>query len=306
MIKLFAPAKVNLNLHVTGKDPRGYHTLSSLKVFLDFGDDLIIEKSELFHITMSGEFAQFIQGESNNLIEQTLKNLNATLNCNFTPKVHLEKNIPVAAGLGGGSTDAAAFLHGMIQLYELDLTLDDIKSILLPLGDDPYVCFWRHSLLRHHDNVMLDKVDLPDYALLLINPRQLVSTADIFRLRSATYSSKVPNAIPTDFNGFIAYLKQTSNDLLEPALTLCPDINDALDYLSSQKSCRFAQMSGSGATCFGVFKSIEEATEIHNNLKKLDKNWWSFPCSAYNEKNSLTGMGLRDQKSASLEEIAAA
>ncbi|HTT97153.1 MAG TPA: 4-(cytidine 5'-diphospho)-2-C-methyl-D-erythritol kinase [Rhizomicrobium sp.] len=262
-VHVFAPAKINLFLHVGDKRADGFHPLESLAVFVDVGDELTIERSSELSLSLDGPFAEGLQAESDNLVLRAARALNAT-GC-----IALTKNLPVASGIGGGSADAAAALRGLNQLYGLNRT--DLETVAATLGSDVPVCVGSQSAWMQGRGEILTPAAVPPLAMVLVNPRVGVSTAEVFR----TLKSRSGIGRDLTLKGdLLPLLKSTTNDLEAPARAIQPVIGNVLDALGAAPNAQLARMSGSGATCFGVFSDEASAGRAARYLSGAHPTWW--------------------------------
>ncbi len=252
-VKVFAPAKINLFLHVGDKRADGYHALESLAVFVDVGDELAIAPAEALSLQVDGPFADGLDGEDDNLVLKAARALNATA------RIVLTKNLPVASGVGGGSADAAAVLRG------LGAGRSDLHAIAATLGSDVPVCVDSRAAWMEGRGEILTPATVPEMHLVLVNPRLGVSTAAVFRALGAR--SGLGAARSTALEG-------TRNDLEAPARALQPAIGEVLDAMAASPGARLARMSGSGATCFGLFDDAEAAARAGKLLSDAHPGWW--------------------------------
>ncbi len=254
----FAPAKVNLYLHVTGRRADGYHLLDSLAVFPAMGDRLSYAPAEALSLRLSGPFAAGLDGEADNLVLRAARRLAARAGQVPTGTLLLEKNLPVASGIGGGSADAAASLRLLRAAWGLKTELDEIA---LALGADVPVCLARRTARMGGIGEILGPAPrLPPFGILLANPGFPVSTASVFRARRAAFSA--PAALPAawpDAGAMAATLATLRNDLEGAATGLAPGIAEVLTWARHLPGCLLARMSGSGATCFALFPTPEQA-----------------------------------------------
>ena len=272
MIEEFAPAKINLTLHVTGKREDGYHELNSLVVFADHGDILRFEKDDRLSLAISGPFADDLPLAGNLVLKA------ASLLQRSDAKIDLEKNIPIAAGLGGGSSDAAAALRGLLRIGAKS-TEDkaEFQSILTKLGADIPMCLDPRPLwVEGVGDVLSTAPVLPEFHMVLVNPNVELSTAAVFAELEPPYGApmEAPKSDLTDYFSFIDWLRSGRNDLQDPAFRLAPIIVDCLAALNSMPHCNLARMSGSGATCFGIFETKEAAGAAAEMLRKEYSHWW--------------------------------
>jgi 4-diphosphocytidyl-2-C-methyl-D-erythritol kinase len=267
----FAPAKINLHLHVTGRRPDGYHLLDSLAVFAAIGDRLTVTPSDDLFLALTGPFAAGLAAEPDNLVLRAARTLAASAGIRPTGHLVLEKNLPVASGIGGGSADAAAALRLLSRFWQLP----DATDVAAALGADVPVCQGsRPALMSGIGERLAPAPRLPEIGIVLVNPGVAVPTQAVFRARSAAFSQ--PAAFPADgwptAASLVASLRETRNDLEPPAIQIAPVIAAALDTLSEAPGCLLARMSGSGATCFGLFPSEAAATEAALSIAR--GGWW--------------------------------
>ncbi|QEH96255.1 4-(cytidine 5'-diphospho)-2-C-methyl-D-erythritol kinase [Gluconobacter thailandicus] len=278
-----AHAKINLYLHVTGRRPDGYHLLDSLAVFAGAADEVrIAEKSDRFSLSIEGRFGAGLEADDSNLVLRAARALQAHAGKNDTYHLTLEKNLPVASGIGGGSADAACTLRLLGELWNIDEA--DLIAIAEPLGADVPVCVQQKPNRMEGIGEILTAVPaMPDGGILLINPGLAVSTPDIFRSFAAMggiieRSAPVFPARWTSMSDLVEMLSLTANDLQAPAIRHAPSIGKVLDTLDMQKECLMARMSGSGATCFGLFPTPDAArnAEIELSKEAAHLGWWTW------------------------------
>lgn len=270
-----APAKVNLYLHVTGRRDDGYHLLDSLVVFADVGDRLTLAPAAAPALTVTGPFAGAIPPGEDNLALRAVRRLAVATGRPDGIAVTLDKRLPVAAGIGGGSADAAAVLRGLAALW--DLAPDDgrVMEVAAGLGADVPVCLLGRTAWLGGVGERLDPgPDLAGTPILLVNPRVPLSTPDVFRARRGGFSAEArfAEARPT-LDQLITLLAARGNDLGDAAASLVPAIGDVLAALAAQPGCRLARMSGSGATCFGLFDTRGAADAAEAAL--AGRGWWA-------------------------------
>jgi 4-diphosphocytidyl-2-C-methyl-D-erythritol kinase len=264
-----APAKINLTLEITGKRPDGYHELQSLVVFADFGDVVDFTPGGDLRISTCGPFAYKIEGE--NLISKAAGIFAAGHN-EYDGGGHfrLQKNLPIAAGLGGGSADAAAALRLLAMTYNSEISPD----IAARIGADVSVCLLaRPAMMYGTGNIVRPVHSLPKQHLLLVNPGVKVATSAIFAMLAARPLSD--EVIYGEFSGdLLDYMRQHNNDLTPQAIEAEPLIGEVLAALQKQPGCLIARMSGSGATCFGLFESPVTAKLAACELARSHPQWW--------------------------------
>ena len=275
LIREFAPAKVNLYLHVTGKRDDGYHLLDSLVMFADVGDYIDISSADDLSLVHAGPFGDVLPDPSNNLIMRAATALQDM--CGFTKGAHitLNKNLPVASGIGGGSADAAAAIRGLCGLWNIDVASEAIMDLALSLGADVPVCLRGQStIMRGIGENFTDLNPCPSVHAILVNPGVGVSTPSVFKARIGEFSAPF-NWNELDHPSFIERLHQTQNDLESAAISLSPVIAQVLDVLSNMEQVKLVRMSGSGATCFALFDDAHSAQTAAISLQKDYPDWWS-------------------------------
>lgn len=275
-IEEHAPAKVNLDLLVTGRRADGYHLLDSLVVFATPGDRLILEPAAALSLELQGPFAQALEDTADNLVLRAARALAHHAGHPPGARIVLEKNLPVAAGLGGGSADAAAALRALARLWHLRLPAADLAMLAGPLGADVPVCLAaRPARMRGIGEQLTWQDHLPPLALLLVNPNQPLATAAVFAaLGPLPAPPPERGPPPPDWRGLIAWLRARSNHLEAPARRLLPAIDEVLGVLARQPDCALARMSGSGATCFGLFAEAAACARAAAALRAAQPDWW--------------------------------
>ncbi|WP_316861483.1 4-(cytidine 5'-diphospho)-2-C-methyl-D-erythritol kinase [uncultured Cohaesibacter sp.] len=278
VLKLPAPAKVNLALHITGQREDGYHLLESLVVFGGAADQITFKPASHLHLSVTGPFAKGLNQEPDNLMVRAARLLARTLDCEAKAELTLEKNLPISAGIGGGSADAAVTLLGLLRLWQRTINDDKLRTIAISLGADVPMCLEGSCLIARGIGDELEKGPrLPrDIGMVLVNPRIPISTPKIFKaLRNKTNNPMGP--VPSAFlslGALIDWLQVQRNDLELPAMEQAPIIETVLQALEDDEDCQFARMSGSGATCFGLFASVKHAEFAARRLAFSHPNWW--------------------------------
>lgn len=273
---MFAPAKINLCLHVGAKRPDGFHELESLVVFARAGDELSFAASDALSLTVDGPFADALAGEADNLVLRAARALQAAGGCACGARIALTKNLPVASGIGGGSTDAAAALRGLDALWGLKMAPDALRRIGEGLGSDVPVCVEpAASWMAGRGESVTALAGIPRAPMVLVNPNVPVPTGQVFRALSERRGVGLPMPPPMDgLDALIAWLRRTGNDLEAPARIIAPAVAETLDALQALPGALMARMSGSGATCFALFDSDETARDASLALRTDHPDWW--------------------------------
>jgi 4-diphosphocytidyl-2-C-methyl-D-erythritol kinase len=278
-MKIRSHCKINLFLHILGKKDDGYHELESLFYFPEIYDEIEISEDVTGdRLKVIGRFGAELQDNLNqNIILKTyslLKILYSTKlpDLSFT----LTKNVPVASGIGGGSANAAAVLKYLNETYELGLRASQLYKIGARLGADVPACILDKTCFAKGIGDVLEEVfDFPKLNILLVNPLVAVSTAEIFRAGFSVYTSPLNKDMGfKTTQTLIDFLEGTRNDLEPSAKKLCPQINNITNDISSQSGCLLSRMSGSGATCFGIFETKDKAIIAKENILKQNPNFW--------------------------------
>lgn len=275
-------AKVNLDLRVCHRRSDGYHELDSVVVFADIGDSVVFETADRLSLTIGGPFGEALPNDSDNLVLRAARAIADMAGRKADVRITLEKRLPIASGLGGGSADAAAALRALIKLWELPLELADLVPLASTLGADVPVCLGLKAVRMQGIGDRLTPISQPsDLSIILVNPGRAVSTSDVFR-GLCTFSGYRDSAT---FDGadhdLHAHLVDSVNDLELPAIQVEPEIRSILDALRRQTGCTLARMSGSGATCFGLFEDISLRNRAVSELSASNPHWW------------VTGTGVR-------------
>ena len=270
-----ASAKVNLCLQIVGQKSNGFHLLDSIVGFTEFGDHLSFKKSDELELTINGAFSDQIPADKSNLILKAAELLRTLNNIKNGAHITLTKNLPPSAGLGGGSSDAAAAIRGLSRLWGTDLPeIDDLMKI----GSDLPVCINQKTQHMKGFGEVLNVVNaFPNLPILLVNPLKKVSTQTVFRkLENKKNSplSKYENLFQTK-KDWINWLLLQRNDLIEPAVSVEPVISEVLQFISNQISVEKVSMSGSGATCFGVFENNHDCDLAMKKIRRERPEWWS-------------------------------
>jgi 4-diphosphocytidyl-2-C-methyl-D-erythritol kinase len=276
-----APAKVNLALHVLGRRADGYHLLDSLVVFAGIGDQLQAEAADELSLAFTGPFGATLAGEADNLVLRAARLLADAAGVPARARMTLDKQLPVASGIGGGSADAAAALRLLSRLWRIDLPAHQLAGIALRLGADVPVCLaGRPARMAGVGESLAAAPALPPCGVLLVNPGVAVATAAVFDARAGAFSAPLdlpdgrladrwPNAV-----AMAADIARFRNDLELPATARQPVIGAVLAALRALPGCLLARMSGSGATCFALFASPQAAANAAPALRT--SGWWAW------------------------------
>ena len=273
-----ARAKVNLALHITGQQPDGYHLLDSLVVFPQIGDRLAIEAAGELDLQVEGPFARDLTGPvEENLILKAVRSFAEKAGIDV-PQVRLTltKRLPVASGIGGGSSDAATTLRLLEDFTGTYLAEEELHALALTLGADVPVClFPEPQIMRGIGGDLSAGPDLPPCGIVLVNPRVGVSTPEVFKSMEQRDNAPM-DLMPEKFEtlaSLVAYLASCRNDLQDPAKGLCPEIGQVLSKLEADTRIDLARMSGSGATCFGLCE-LNAAMDVERALRSSHPDWW--------------------------------
>lgn len=273
-IEVFAPAKVNLALHVTGRRGDGYHLLDSLVVFADVGDRLTVAPAPDLALTVSGPFASGVPTDGSNLV---LKAARLMARVGQGARIALEKHLPHGGGIGGGSSDAAATIRALGRLWAVP---QPEAEAVLTLGADVPVCLCAPTpqRMRGIGADLTPLPALPEAHLVLVNPGLPVPTRAVFARRAAAAgigeSGLAPLPDAPDFAAFAAWLGRQRNDLEAPAIALAPVIATARAALRATPGCHLARMSGSGSTVFGLFATAAASAAAATRLAAAHPGWW--------------------------------
>lgn len=274
-----APAKVNLALHVTGRRPDGYHELESLVVFADVADELVATPARRDSLRVTGPFADAAGSGDSNLVARAVAAFRARWPERLSAglDIELRKNLPVAAGLGGGSADAAAALRLLASLDDEPIPLAELQKVALTLGADVPACLVsRPCEIRGVGEIVHLLPSFPELHLVLVNPLKPVVTADVFRRLQSRENPPMPQlqqplTRPAQLG---LWLAETRNDLEPPAIALLPVIGDLLARMTQVDGCMLSRMSGSGGTIFGLFASAAKAHHAAHELRALWPSYW--------------------------------
>lgn len=274
-LTIFSPAKINLYLHITGRRPDGYHELDSLVSFANIGDEIRIAPAQKFTFHINGPFSGGLD-TAGNLVVQAAERLSALYDKPLNVEITLTKNLPVASGIGGGSGNAAALIRGLLEYWCMPKKDPRLPELLLELGADVPVCFHGKTVRMSGIGEELSPMPvLETMAMVLVNPGKSCHTAEIFSHYDGVFrpAPTLPDQLQKcDY--LIAFLSETHNDLFAPACTIIPEIKNVIESLLTQDGCKMARMSGSGATCFGLFESVKNAQSAAQALHNNHPDWW--------------------------------
>ena len=275
-----APAKVNLTLRVIGRRPDGYHDLESLVAFARIGDSLDFTPGGALALEVRGPFAAAAGAPAGNLVLKAARALERLVDGLVLGRFALVKELPVAAGLGGGSADAAAALRLIARANGLACDDARVMAAARATGADVPVCVDpRPRVMGGIGEVLSSPFDLPPLPAVLVNPGVPLATKDVFAAFAAAPAAPAPDVDPNAMQGVsaaaaLAALAGGANDLEPAAISLCPPVADVLAALNATPGCRLARMSGSGATCFGLYQSEQAAEAAAHALGGVQPQWW--------------------------------
>jgi 4-diphosphocytidyl-2-C-methyl-D-erythritol kinase len=268
-----APAKINLALHVLGRRADGYHELDSIVAFAGIADRLTFEQADDWQLAITGPFAAELASAPDNLVLKAARGFAQTFGDRTRYRISLEKHLPVASGIGGGSADAAATLRALRSLSGATIDTARLSALAASLGADVPVCLVGKSCRMRGIGERIDLLtDLAPMPAVLVNPRREVATAQVFARLALKPGAKA-------FAGLEEGADPAScrNDLSLPALAVTPVIGEAIRALQNKAGLRFARMSGSGATCFGIFASTVAAEAAARDIAAAYPGWWVMP-----------------------------
>lgn len=279
---ILAPAKINLYLHVVGKRPDGYHLLESLVVFAAMGDQISVAPSDDLTLTLDGPFAGGLAADEENLVLRAARGFRALAGVDAGAAIRLTKNLPVASGIGGGSADAAATINALMMLWGVQPDFDKIFAFALTLGADVPVCLYGSPAVMSGIGESLKPAGwLPaETHLILVNPRVATPTPQVFKARTGPFTApgrwqSVLAGPDPSLPDLVAGLKARRNDLSDAAILIAPVIRDVLKAIERTKRCQLARLSGSGATCFGLYENAEQAEAARNSILAAQPGWWA-------------------------------
>ncbi len=277
-LTIAAPAKLNLYLHVTGRRDDGYHLLDTLIAFADIGDAVTARPAPGRTLTLNvrGAFAKDLAGEADNLVARAARALRDAAGLDAGAHLVLDKRLPVASGIGGGSADAAATLKALSRLWGVEMVERDLLDLALGLGADVPVCWaGRAAFVGGIGEEMTPAPALPRVPLVLVNPLVGVSTPAVFKAREGPFQAADRFAeTPIDAAHLAHLLNNRDNGLTAAARKLCPPIDAVLGALDAAPGRLLARMSGSGGTCFALFSDDAQALAARQAIAEHHPDWW--------------------------------
>jgi 4-diphosphocytidyl-2-C-methyl-D-erythritol kinase len=273
MLTEVARAKINLALHVTGRRMDGWHELDSVVAFAEFGDVLTLAEAAVDAFSITGPFAEGLSDGEDNLVMQALVRTRALYSKTGVKlpcfKIGLEKNLPVASGLGGGSADAAAIIRLLIKFAKVDVPRAELHGVLVDLGADVPVCFQQKQCRMQGIGDIIKPLSQPIQGhILLVNPLKPCTTAAVFKTLGLQPGENHKYGIN------IEAPSRWRNDLTEPAVQVLPEIKQVLDEMGLFPEIGSARMSGSGATCFAILKDKAVAESLEKRIVAAHPAWW--------------------------------
>jgi 4-diphosphocytidyl-2-C-methyl-D-erythritol kinase len=274
-----AYAKINLYLHVKERRADGYHVLDSLFMPVTIRDRVTVSSAPQFILTQSGEFAGVLPNQENNIATKAARALAKKAKVLPNVAIHIEKNIPIGAGMAGGSADAAAVLRALNKLWKLEYSLKELADIGLALGADVPFCLYQVPAFVGGIGEDISPIkNFPKLYVVLINPRLAVDTPTIFRKGLRVFSGAVekPESVGLSSDGLLDFLTTLQNDLTENACCQAPVITKILTVLAGYEEVKVVRMSGSGATCFALLKEKDHASFLVDDIRKSYPDWWVY------------------------------
>jgi len=282
---MLAPAKVNLYLHVGAPGADGYHPLCSLMAFADFGDLLSTHEADVFELDVRGPFARGLAADADNLVARAARALIAEAKRPLPPVgLTLDKRLPVASGLGGGSSDAGATLRLLCDEFRFSPGDERLEALAASLGADGAACLWGRPVTAQGRGERLSPAPgLPELDVVLVNAGVPVSTAEVYRRFDAAgrFGDIAPPLAPETFESaaeLAGWLGAQRNDLQAAAIAVAPEVGAVVETLADEPETLLARVSGSGGTCFALCASDIEAESLAERLEAMVPNWWVKRC----------------------------
>ena len=285
-ITVLAPAKVNLFLHIIGRRDDGYHLLESVFAFADFDDRITVESAPEMNFSVTGQFASVCRragcdGDTNIVVRAAVK-LRQLCGASAGATITLEKNLPLSAGLGGGSSDAAAALKVLQVLWRVEPDEARLVELALELGADVPACLVGEPCFVAGIGELITPLEIfEDISCVLVNPLKPLSTSGVFQTFAASGRAfSQPLALTPELTEDLwTLLKGTHNDLQGPALGMCDEIGEILGALEAAEGTLLTRMSGSGATCYGLYENREAAGSAARTIAAAHPGWWVKACT---------------------------
>lgn len=283
IISFFAPAKINLYLHVTAKRNDGYHLIESLVTFVDCGDHISVAPSNKLELTIKGPFSNDLTSNNDNLVIKAAMLLADFAGIKAKANILITKELPIASGIGGGSADAAATLHALTQLWGISVSTKDLHILAKKLGADVPVCLKAvTSIITGVGENIMPITQLPKLWAILVNPMISVSTAEVFANYHNEFSNPQPYTDkPKNAKELANSLSKFRNDLTSAALLVAPTIENVLSAVEATHNQLLTRLSGSGATCFALFRTKSDAISAARSLHAKYPLWWIKTVSLY-------------------------
>jgi len=277
---MLARAKINLYLHVVGRRADGYHLLDSLVAFAETGDTIAVAPADELSLTIDGPFAGKLAADADNLVLRAARGLRTLAGVKIGAAITLTKNLPIASGIGGGSADAAETIKELLLLWDVRSDLDQIFKFALTLGADVPVCFYGDSAVITGIGEQIKYAGgIPKAHMLLVNPLVATPTPQVFKARTGPFSEPYPWDPPPPIfeptaHDLVAMLRSRRNDLTEAAIHVAPIIRDVLDAIDRTEGSLLSRLSGSGATCFGIYATAADAEAARAAILAAHPAWW--------------------------------
>jgi 4-diphosphocytidyl-2-C-methyl-D-erythritol kinase len=274
---MLARAKINLYLHVVGRRADGYHLLDSLIVFAETGDVIAAAPAGDITLAIDGPFAANLSADADNLVLRAARGLRDLCGISAGAAIRLTKNLPVASGIGGGSADAAATLRALIALWKVAPEHHALEKLALSLGADVPVCLaGKSSLIGGIGEIVTPVGAMPETHMLLVNPGVATPTPAVFKARQGAFPPAIAWQGGQENAAQLAEaLRRFRNDLTAPARTVTPVIETVLQAIEGTANCLLARLSGSGATCFGLYATAADAEAARLKLVTRHPDWWA-------------------------------
>ncbi len=288
-----APAKINLYLHVTGKRDDGYHLLDSLVAFAGINDTVAAQPATNLTLGVTGPFAPGLTVGPDNMVLRAARALAAAGVTSPGAALTLTKRLPPASGMGGGSADAAATLKALVRLWDLHVEPATLAELALGLGADVPVCLRGQAVFMGGiGDEMAAAPALPPAWLVLVNPGICLSTPEVFAARGGDFSAAARfDAIPADARELADILKARRNGLTPAAVSLAPVVGEVLSAIEQSEGGLLSRMTGSGATCFGLFSDADAAARAALSIGESHPGWWVKPASLEGDATRLPSLG---------------